>query len=313
MNSMQLECFIRVGTTLNFVKAAEELHISQPALSKQVKSLENELGVVLLERTTRSVRLTASGERFIADAQKILQQMEDSKRRITKFNSEQIDHLRIGYSDAHELQRITPVIVQLRKKHDRLVPDYHIDMRDVNLQLLRENRLDVIFALKDDAKLGSNMAFQPLFTENLHCLVSMEHPLAKEQSLLSEDVRKYPQILCVPYTPIIAARTNRFIRSVPLNDEDNLTICTSAAEAYSLAISGVGAAILPKHLIVPFPNIRLIPITDSNTHVYGMYYIKLNNSQLLKDFVTLSSRVFGEHTEVEDIWPTEFRNNIQHV
>lgn len=308
MNTTQLECFLRVGNTLNFIRAAEELNISQPALSKQIKSLENELGVKLFERTTRSVHLTAIGLRFMNDAQKILQQINESKRRLTQLGTEQLSVIRIGYSDAHELQRITPIIARLRGQNPSVIPDYEINFRDVNLQVLREGRLDVTFALRDDAKLGGNLLFCPLLTEGLYCLVTTDHPLALHETVTSEQVRRYPQILCVPYTPVIAARTNRYIQSVPLNDDDNLTICSSSPEAYSFALSKVGIAILPNHLIVPFPSLRLIPIEDSQTNVYGIYYSKLTATPIVKDFVSAAAKIFAAAKEQQDLWPEEFRN-----
>lgn len=307
MNTTQLESFIRVANTLNFVRAAEELNISQPALSKQIKSLESELSVQLFERTTRSVKLTPTGKRFLADAQKILAQINDSKRRVIRHSAEQLRTIRIGYSDAHELQRLTPAVAAFRRSRSDFIPDFTIGMRDINLESLREGLLDIVLALKDDVKLGGNLSFQPLLSESLYCIVTADHPLAKKDSILSSEIRQYPEILCVPYTPIIAARTNRFIQSVPLNDNDDLTICTSSSEAYSLALSGVGAAVLPRHLIVPFPMLRLIPITDSQVHVYGVYYNKLTAGDFIKEFVSVAQRVFGKLDDIEDIWPAEYR------
>lgn len=310
MNTTQLECFLRVANTLNFVRAAQELNISQPALSKQIKSLENELSAQLFERTTRSVKLTATGKRFYSDAQKILSQINDSKRRVIRSNAEQLRTIRIGYSDAHELQRLTPAVVKLRKEYRDVIPEYEIGLRDVNLQALREGMLDVVLALKDDIKLGKNMSFHPLMSEKLYCVVTANHPLAGRETVLSEEVRQYPEILCVPYSPIIAARTNRFINSVPLNDDDNLTICTSSAEAYSFALSEIGAAILPRHLIVPFPMLRLIPVTDSQVHTYGIYCNKLTANNIVKRFAAVAKEVFSKIGDLEDIWPAEFREMI---
>ncbi|MBP3883537.1 MAG: LysR family transcriptional regulator, partial [Olsenella sp.] len=72
MNTSQLECFVQVALNLNFRRAAEELHLSQPTVSKQIASLEAELGAPLFVRTTREVLLTSLGEAFFKDAQEIL-------------------------------------------------------------------------------------------------------------------------------------------------------------------------------------------------------------------------------------------------
>ena len=68
MNTFQLTCFIAVANTLSFARAAENLHVTQPAVTHQIKVLEQELGVPLLHRSTRSVTLTPEGQTFLEDA-----------------------------------------------------------------------------------------------------------------------------------------------------------------------------------------------------------------------------------------------------
>lgn len=71
MNTFQLSCFLAVAEHLNFARAAEELHVTQPAVTQQIHSLEKELGSTLFQRTTRKVSLTAEGLAFLSDAQQI--------------------------------------------------------------------------------------------------------------------------------------------------------------------------------------------------------------------------------------------------
>ena len=208
MNTTQLECFVQVAKTLNFIRAAEQLNLSQPALSKQVMSLENELGVKLLERTTRSVRLTASGQRFLPDAEFILEQINEAKQRVHTYQAERTPTLRIGYSDAHELQRITPAVTQLRREWETMSPVFTLGKRDANLDLLQEGKLDLVLALKDDLRVRGEIGFQPLFTEQLYCAVPPEHPLAAQETTDVRAVRHYPQVLCIPYNPVITVQTS---------------------------------------------------------------------------------------------------------
>ena len=73
MNTMQLACFLAVAETLNFARAAERLHVTQPAVSQQIHSLEAELNMQLFQRTTRTVELTQAGSLFWNDAKTILE------------------------------------------------------------------------------------------------------------------------------------------------------------------------------------------------------------------------------------------------
>lgn len=72
MNTFQLTCFLAVAEYLNFAQAAQQLHVTHPAVSQQIKSLEKELNVTLFQRTTRSVKLTEEGRAFLRDAQQIV-------------------------------------------------------------------------------------------------------------------------------------------------------------------------------------------------------------------------------------------------
>lgn len=81
MNTIQLECFLAVSENLNFARAAEQLHITQPAVTHQIHSLETELNTRLFVRTTRSVELTPAGFAFISDASDILGRTRAAKAR----------------------------------------------------------------------------------------------------------------------------------------------------------------------------------------------------------------------------------------
>ena len=72
MNTFQLSCFLAVANTLSFAKAAEKMNISQPAITHQIKALENELNVPLFRRTTRLVEITPEGQSFLSDAQSMV-------------------------------------------------------------------------------------------------------------------------------------------------------------------------------------------------------------------------------------------------
>ena len=80
MNTFQLTCFIAVADCLNFARAAERLHITQPAVTQQIHSLEKELNVKLFQRTTRTVKLTREGKIFLDDARNIVNLTHRAKK-----------------------------------------------------------------------------------------------------------------------------------------------------------------------------------------------------------------------------------------
>ncbi|MCA5964907.1 LysR family transcriptional regulator [Blautia sp. RD014234] len=82
MNTVQLECYMAVAENLNFARAAEQLHITQPAVTHQIDSLETELDVKLFKRTTRTVELTSPGWVFLGYARDILAKTAQAKNRL---------------------------------------------------------------------------------------------------------------------------------------------------------------------------------------------------------------------------------------
>lgn len=84
MNTMQIACFLAVAETLNFARAAEQLHVTQPAVTQQIRSLEAELNLQLFRRTTRIVELTQDGFMFLGDAKAMLEIFERAKQRAVR-------------------------------------------------------------------------------------------------------------------------------------------------------------------------------------------------------------------------------------
>ena len=106
MNTTQLECFMEVANYLNFSRAAEHLRLTQPAVSHQINTLEDELGVRLFHRTSKSVRLTQEGYLFIQYAGEILKLSGLSKARIRQAQRSVSKRLVIGCRSTAELRMI---------------------------------------------------------------------------------------------------------------------------------------------------------------------------------------------------------------
>src|SRR3954465_9448691 len=97
MELRHLRYFVAVAEELHFRRAAERLHISQPPLSQQIRQLESELGVQLLERSRRRVELTAAGEAFHGRAREILDAVEDAAPRPRRVQRGEIGRLSVGF------------------------------------------------------------------------------------------------------------------------------------------------------------------------------------------------------------------------
>lgn len=101
VSSRRLSYFACIAETGSLGRAAESLHIAQPALSRQMQLLEAELGAALFERTARGMVLTAAGRAFHADVRRLLADEQDAMRRARMAASGQLGHLKVGFSEIY--------------------------------------------------------------------------------------------------------------------------------------------------------------------------------------------------------------------
>ena len=287
MNISQLECFVRVAETRNFQQTADALHISQPAVSKQIAALENELGARLFLRTTRTVSLTPAGETFLPDARNILR-LTYHARQIIAENKQKAGHtLRIGYSDPNELIRMTGVLSRLRERYADFTPLLVLNKWDANVAQMEDGQMDVCFALADGKRHGK-LLFQPLSTKALVCVLPKEHPLAQLPSIRYEQIRDERQIRVVPLI-----LRNQFYNAekdilLPMDARDEeATLCDNATEACSLVLAGFGYCLMPAYFVPADEGLRKVPCDLFMNLTHGVYYTERGMTPLLREFLQL--------------------------
>ncbi|MBV8220064.1 MAG: LysR family transcriptional regulator [Solirubrobacterales bacterium] len=126
MELRQLRYFVAVAEELHFRRAAERLHISQPPLSQQIRSLEDELGFALLVRTRRRVDLTAAGEAFLRDARSILGELEGAVTTARRIDAGQTGRLRVGFVGSALLSLVPGTVERFRSSR----PGVAIELRE---------------------------------------------------------------------------------------------------------------------------------------------------------------------------------------
>ncbi len=126
MELRQLRYFVAVAEELHFRRAAERLHISQPPLSQQIRSLEDELGFALLVRTRRRVQLTAAGEAFLRDARAILSELDGAVATARRIDAGQTGRLRVGFVGSALLSIVPGTVERFRSSR----PGVAIELRE---------------------------------------------------------------------------------------------------------------------------------------------------------------------------------------
>jgi DNA-binding transcriptional LysR family regulator len=175
MELRQLEYFVTLADELHFKRAAEKLFIVQPALSKQIKNLEEELGVLLFERNRRKVLLTPAGRYFKQEIQKVLQQVEQVSNRVRLVKDGKGGEVRIGYVGSCIHTFLPGIISTLHEQF----PDIHLYLDEMTthaqLRALQRGALDVAFCRNPD--LTGRFGRQPIFRETFSLVLPQGHPM----------------------------------------------------------------------------------------------------------------------------------------
>lgn len=196
MDLRHLRCFLAVAEELHFARAAEKLHIEQSPLSRAIKELEEELGVALFARTTRSTRLTRAGKLFLEHVPRVfaaLQQARDSvKAAANGFHGQ----LRIALSDGITPSRLPALLALCRQEE----PEVEIRFFEVpisqQIRGLHEDLYDVGFAQSDEV--GDGLVAMPAWSDALMVAVPARHPLLAHKRIPLDELLRYPLVLCDP-------------------------------------------------------------------------------------------------------------------
>lgn len=184
MELRALRYFVTVAEELHFGRAAQRLHIVQPAVSQQIVRLERELGVRLLERTSRRVRLTPAGERVLAAARETLA----AAARVRVVAGEPAAVLRIGVASCAD-QRLDRALGRLRGG-ERLAEPELVDLPvPVRVEAVRDGELDL--ALVRGAVTSTTARVVRAWSEPLHAVLAREHPAAGKPAVGLHDLDPY--------------------------------------------------------------------------------------------------------------------------
>ena len=108
MELRHLRYFVAVGDEQHYGRAAKQLHVAQPALSRQIQDLEEEIGVKLFDRLGRGVKISTAGKSFLEDARRILQQVTEATARVKRVASGQSGTLRVGFVESISWHGVVP-------------------------------------------------------------------------------------------------------------------------------------------------------------------------------------------------------------
>jgi DNA-binding transcriptional LysR family regulator len=199
MELRQLRYFVAVAEELHFGRAAARLHMSQPPLSAQVRALEHEIGVQLLERSTRRTALTPAGELFYRRAREILSAADSAEEEAREADAGRRGRLRIGFVGSANFT-VLPLAIRSFRQHRPKV-EVWLDALTSNEQVaaLHAGTLDV--GLIRLPALGTGLHLETILNEAMVAVVPDNHILATRASIRVEDLIGEPLVL-FPFQPM---------------------------------------------------------------------------------------------------------------
>jgi DNA-binding transcriptional LysR family regulator len=197
MEFRHLRCFLAVAEELHFARASEKLHIEQSPLSRAIKELEEELGVALFARTTRSTRLTRAGRLFLEHVPRVFTALQQARDSVTAAANGFQRQLRVALSDGITPSRFPALLARSREEE----PDVEIRLFELPLSQqirgLHDDLFDVGFAQSEDV--GDGIVAEPVWHDPLMVAVPARHPILSYKRIPLDEVLRYPLVLCDPH------------------------------------------------------------------------------------------------------------------
>lgn len=308
MNTTQLECFVSLASTLNFAKTAEQVYLTQPAVTKEIQSLESELSAKLFIRTTRSVSLTDVGRQFLPEANSILNSYYHAKDWIASFHSKSKSSLRIGYMDSHCLPFVNKVLGAIKDKFEILLPSFIVDQTDTNLNRLVHGQADIVVGIKDSRFKDDSIDFKTLHMDGFVIAFPKKHPVIKEAKKkklteISQDMLwEYPQVVQIP--PYLLKNVfSKGSHILPVNEKLDNILCSFASEVYGLVKAGFGFAFVPEYLAIPDKELVFYPFKETHHAPFGIYYREESleaKDSAVSQFLDTAERIYSTTTSSPD-------------
>lgn len=284
MNTQQLESFIQVAENLNFARAAEVLNITQSAVSRQINSLETELGTKLFNRSTRSVSLTPAGISFLEDAKDVLARLQTASLKIHNHEKSNIQIISIGCINESNLIYLSKTLSRCRLQIPELHPFLRIIPHRSIVNLFIHGEIDILFGFKDDIPVRNDIFYRELNKIRICCAVPNEHPLSQREEISEKELYAENIIICNSYeVPSKVANIQNRLEHQFL--PESIYYCENLQVMLTFVKAGYGFAVLPEGTSID-SEITYIPLSGSTPISHGIFYKKSPKNPIINKFIS---------------------------
>jgi len=189
MNIYQMECFLALASTLNYTKASKKQHMTQPNFSKTISNLEQEVGTQLVQRSTRSVRITAAGEVFAQEAAKLVLLYRDALSRTRDVGQGINGTIGVGFLGTAMVSLLPKIFSKFRERHN----DIQLNLVDYTysplMELLANDQIDIAFLPDMELEGIPGLKSRAIYSDDMCLVMNKNHPMADESIVDLEDFK----------------------------------------------------------------------------------------------------------------------------
>lgn len=257
MELRQLEYFVAVAEEANFTRAAERVHVAQPAVSAQIRHLERELGQQLFDRSRRAVRLTAAGAAVLPHARAALAAVAAARTAVEELGELVRGSVVVGTVTAHDFD-MPGLLAQFHAAHPLVDITLTTDESDALVDGLRSGRLDAAI-VSVGSELPAGLAAEVVTDQRIVAAVAGDHPWHRRRGIALRDLGEHP-VIALPSGAGIRHQFDRACRAAGVAARVAFEASTPQALA-ELAERGLGVAVLPESVAVARAGLHPLPIT----------------------------------------------------
>lgn len=260
MELQQLRYFCAIAETGSFTRAAQRTHVSQPSLSQQIRKLEDELGVRLLDRLGRKVQLTEPGRSFLPRARAILRDLEAARSDVIERKASVSGPISVGVIPTIAPYFLPPILTTFSRRY----PETHVTVTEEItpslLERLRAGTMDLAIAALPLQARRDEFQSIPLMVEKLYAVLPKQHPLAKRRQISLHELQDNPFVLlrdghCFRETAFAACKRARLNPKVVFESGQFSSIL-------SMVGAGLGVSIVPAMAMEKRSGCQYVPLVD---------------------------------------------------
>jgi DNA-binding transcriptional LysR family regulator len=292
MELRHLRYFVVVAEEQNVTRAAERLHVSQPPLSRQIRDLEQELGVELFQRTAKSLALTEAGKVFLNEARAVLLRAEQAVQTARTVASGDHGQIRVGYAPSLTVELLPRALRLYEGECAKIRVTLHDLSTEECVQRLAARKIDVALTVRPSESSMRGLRFTRLKNYQLCCAVPVGHPLARKRSVSLADLKKEKLVgLSRDEYP----EYHEWIRGLfsPTSFEPQFAQeCDGASSILAAVEAGRGVAFVSSSMkSLSGPRVKFLPITPTQPPLVVGALSTKGSSPLVERFIALVKQV----------------------